>query len=184
MMPKNHPRQRTALPRFRSLLHSLNGSPFIAYARLIRKLARVPEFAGSSSQHQQCSQPLNRQVRPTLNRCQKCGLPKGVPHVTEGKHDWVNDTRLPQWHGWHACRRGLGSNLYPLGGTDLVIQKILRHADVSTTQEYYIKGKTPDARKALVKLGKAYAKKSVGQTLTDSERTLNSDSAAMPGFVN
>jgi hypothetical protein len=65
-----------------------------------------------------------------------------------------------------------------------VIQKILRHADVSTTQEYYIKGKTPDARKALVKLGKAYAKKSVRQTLTDSERTVNSDSGAMSGFVN
>jgi integrase len=151
------------------LLYSLNESPFIAYARLIRKLA---------------NNVLNRQVRPTLNRCQKCGLPKGLPHVTEDKHDWANDTRLPQWHGWHACRRGLGSNLYPLGGTDLVIQKILRHADVSTTQEYYIKGKTPDARKALVKLGKAYAKKSVGQTLTDSERTRNSDSGAMSGFVN
>lgn len=49
---------------------------------------------------------------------------------------------------------------------------------------YYIKVKTPDARKAMVKMGKAYAKKSVGQTLTASERPLNHDSGAMPGFVN
>ena len=65
-----------------------------------------------------------------------------------------------------------------------MIQKILRHADVSTTQEYYIKVKTPDARKALLKLGKAFEKKSAGQALTDSYRTVKPDSGAMPGFVN
>jgi integrase len=63
-----------------------------------------------------------------------------------------------------------------LGVPDLVIQKILRHADVRTTQEYYIKVKTPDARMALVKPGKAYAKESAGQTLTATDRPLNRDS--------
>jgi integrase len=50
--------------------------------------------------------------------------------------------KLP-WHGWHAFRRGLGSNLYALGVPDLVIQRILRHSDVATTQQHYIK--TADA---------------------------------------
>lgn len=31
---------------------------------------------------------------------------------------------LPEWHGWHAVRRGLGSNLYRLGVPDMVIQRI------------------------------------------------------------
>jgi len=51
----------------------------------------------------------------------------------------VEDETVPQWHGFHAGRRGLGSNLYQLGVPELVIQKILRHSDVATTQQYYIK---------------------------------------------
>src|SRR5437762_8575830 len=47
--------------------------------------------------------------------------------------DYKRDARLPEWHGWHAARRGLGSNLYHLGTPEKVIQRILRHANVSTT---------------------------------------------------
>ena len=43
------------------------------------------------------------------------------------------------WHGWHAYRRGLASNLKQLGIDDVVIQAILRHSDVSTTRKHYIK---------------------------------------------
>ena len=47
---------------------------------------------------------------------------------------------LGEWGGWHAARRGLGSNLYRLGCvSEKVIQRILRHANVSTTATYYIK---------------------------------------------
>src|SRR5260370_26587866 len=38
-----------------------------------------------------------------------------------------------RWHGWHAFRRGLATNLHRLGVSDKVIQQILRHANVSTT---------------------------------------------------
>jgi integrase len=51
----------------------------------------------------------------------------------------ANWQRIPEWHGWHAARSGLGSNLYRLGVPDMVIQRILRHANVSTTATYYIK---------------------------------------------
>jgi len=50
---------------------------------------------------------------------------------------YQRDPRLPQWHGWHAGRRGLGTNLYRLGVPDVVIQRILRHSNVATTQGYY-----------------------------------------------
>jgi integrase len=43
------------------------------------------------------------------------------------------------WHGWHAYRRGLASNLHELGVDDLTVQAILRHSDVSTTRKHYIK---------------------------------------------
>ena len=43
------------------------------------------------------------------------------------------------WKGWHAYRRGLATNLHELGVPDKVIQAILRHEDVSTTQRSYIK---------------------------------------------
>jgi len=44
-----------------------------------------------------------------------------------------------KWKGWHAYRRGLATNLHELGVPDKVIQAILRHEDVSTTQRSYIK---------------------------------------------
>jgi len=43
-----------------------------------------------------------------------------------------------EWLGWHAFRRGLASNLKRLGVDDLVIQRLLRHSDVSTTRRCYI----------------------------------------------
>jgi integrase len=44
-----------------------------------------------------------------------------------------------KWKGWHAYRRGLATNLHELGVPDIVIQAILRHENVSTTQPSYIK---------------------------------------------
>ena len=44
-----------------------------------------------------------------------------------------------QWHGWHAFRRGLATNLHQLGVSDKTIQRILRHANVGVTQSCYIK---------------------------------------------
>ena len=44
-----------------------------------------------------------------------------------------------KWSGWHAYRRGLATNLHELGVPDIVIQAILRHEDIRTTQRSYIK---------------------------------------------
>ncbi len=61
------------------------------------------------------------------------------------------------WHGWHALRRGLGTNLYRLGVSDKVIQRILRHANVSTTLAFYAKTPPTDAMAAMQKLADVMA---------------------------
>lgn len=50
------------------------------------------------------------------------------------------------WHGLHAFRRGLATNLHELGVADIVIQAILRHSDVSVTRQAYIKNDAVDPR--------------------------------------
>ena len=56
------------------------------------------------------------------------------------------------WYGWHAFRRGLATNLHRLGVSDKVIQQILRHANVTTTINIYVKMVTQDAEDAMRKL--------------------------------
>lgn len=57
-----------------------------------------------------------------------------------------------KWHGWHAFRRGLATNLNRLGVQDKVNQAILRHSNVSVTQRAYIKTVDSDAVMAMQKL--------------------------------
>ncbi len=53
------------------------------------------------------------------------------------------------WHGWHAFRRGLATNLHRLGVSDKTIQRILRHANVAVTQAAYIKTVDADVAAAM-----------------------------------
>jgi len=64
---------------------------------------------------------------------------------------------LIQWHGWHAFRRGLATNLYRLGVKDKVIQAILRHSNLSTTMNAYVKSVSLDATAAMRTLEAIYA---------------------------
>jgi integrase len=59
------------------------------------------------------------------------------------------------WKGWHGFRRGLGTNLYRLGVPPKVIQEILRHANVSTTETHYIVVDRSETKNAMKKLEKA-----------------------------
>src|SRR5260370_11734530 len=56
------------------------------------------------------------------------------------------------WYGGHAFRRGMATNLHRLGVSDKVIQQILRHANVTTTINIYVKMVTQDAEDAMRKL--------------------------------
>lgn len=57
-----------------------------------------------------------------------------------------------QWHGWHAFRRGLATNIHRLGVLDKTIQAILRHSNLSTTMNSYVKSVPADASAAMRKL--------------------------------
>jgi integrase len=94
-----------------------------------------------------------------------CGNPSSGPMFTNlaGKPLDLNDlyrrvmadvlrsTHI-QWHGWHAFRRGLATNLHRLGVADKVIQRVLRHANVAVTQASYIKTVDADAAAAMKRL--------------------------------
>jgi integrase len=60
-----------------------------------------------------------------------------------------------QWHGWHAFRRGLATNLHRLGVPDEIIQRILRHSNIGVTQNCYIKTVDADVVAAMRSLENA-----------------------------
>jgi integrase len=117
-----------------------------------------PIFANAVGNPLALSSVVKRVILPSLNRCEACG--KAESGHLEAGHPYKRDIRIPKWNGWHAARRGLGSNLYRLGVPDIVIQRILRHANVSTTATYYIKTAAHDVRDAMVKLENRIAESS------------------------
>jgi integrase len=119
--------------------------------RLRSRNAQVgPIFATGKGTAHSMNNFLRRVILPALNRCVVCRVSE-TDHAGVD-HEYKRNAQFPQWHGWHACRRGLGSNLYRLGVPDMVIQRILRHANVSTTTGYYIKTIDKDVREAMAKL--------------------------------
>jgi integrase len=80
---------------------------------------------------------FTRQIAPVLNACAECGKSEKKHRLAD--HEYHRREDLVAWHGWHAFRRGLATNLNDLGALDLTIQRILRHSDVTTTRKSYIK---------------------------------------------
>jgi len=118
---------------------------------------------------------LNDQIRPALDRC-VCGLEKS-DHAGQD-HNYERDPKRPEWHGFHAFRRGLATNLHALGVDDLTIQRILRHSDVAVTQRCYIK--TQDSQKIA-------AMQKLESLVDDRTRVVCNESAKasmQPGWVN
>jgi integrase len=92
---------------------------------------------------------LQDSIRPLIYRCRYCGKLE-AKHGRE-IHKYERDESLPVWAGWHSLRRGLASNLY-VGVPDMTIQRILRHANVATTQAHYIKTSSAQSVAAMQKL--------------------------------
>ena len=93
---------------------------------------------------------------------EKCGNPTAGVMFASGKgtplnpNNVLNRMILPafrkagiEWHGWHAFRRGLATNLHALGVQDKVTQAILRHSNVAVTQACYIKTVHADSAAAM-----------------------------------
>jgi hypothetical protein len=113
----------------------------------------------------------------------KCGeiCRKSKSDHQRADHLYRSDESIPDWHGWHAARRGLGSNLYRLGVPDVVIQRILRNAKVSTTGTHHIKTAAEDVRNAMAMLENRIAE--AGQVLEDTNRTLDAEPPARPATI-
>ena len=75
----------------------------------------------------------------------------------KGRPAWLDNLALREirpvieaagirWHGWHAFRRGLATNLYHMGISEAIVQRILRHEKGSVvTRKHYIQTDTPQA---------------------------------------
>ena len=74
------------------------------------------------------------------------------------------------WRGWHSFRRGLASNLFELGVSDKVVQRILRHSRVSITRDRYVKV-DPKVAAAMAKLESAVSKGLATQAREDVPNT-------------
>jgi integrase len=135
-----------------------------------------PIFANAVGKPLALTSVVNRVILPALNRCEHCAKAESAHAAAD--HPYKRDKRIPEWHGWHAARRGLGSNLYRLGVPDMVIQRILRHANVSTTATYYIKTAADDVRNAMAKLETEIT--ATGQTQSDTNGTLTARLAPQP----
>jgi hypothetical protein len=123
------PKLQNRKPQFR-LFHNLpNGLMHIVKSAAIRRLARCSQTqAGRPLDLNACYQ---REMKDVLKRA-------GI-----------------SWHAWHGFRRGLASNLNRLGVNDSVVQRILRHSTVATTQNHYIKSTSPDAIAAMRQFSEA-----------------------------
>jgi integrase len=99
--------------------------------------ASGPIFATIKGTPLSLNNVLNRQILPVLNACVHCGKVE-KDHSREA-HDYERNASRPGWHGFHAFRRGLATNLHDLGVDDKTIQAILRHSSVAVTQNSYIK---------------------------------------------
>jgi integrase len=127
---------------------------------------------------------LNRSILPALNRCAICGKAKEVCRSSDSHdHGFVRDKILPEWHGWHAARRGLGTNLYRLGVPEKTIQAILRHANVSTTNTYYIKSAADDTRAAMAKLEKLVIGNAEATTLQSGNEVTTTQAEAPTALI-
>jgi integrase len=138
-----------------------------------------PIFANAVGKPLALTSVVNRVILPALNRCERCAKAESAHAAAD--HPYKRDGRIPEWHGWHAARRGLGSNLYRLGVPDMVIQRILRHANVNTTATYYIKTAADDVRNAMAKLENQISVTS--QTQTDTNGTLTALVAPQPRAI-
>jgi integrase len=107
-----------------------------------------------------CGTPLDLhnvfcdRIDPVLNACEQCGKTKAA-HLRKRHrkdHEYKRRCDLVEWHGWHAFRRGLASNLNELGLPDLLIQRILRHSNVTTTRKSYIKVREPQVTAGMAQL--------------------------------
>ena len=121
---------------------------------------------------------VNRVILPALNRCElreSRVKPPESRSPLQARRSYSRVARLAR----SAARAGKQS--VSLGVPDMVIQRILRHANVSTTATYYIKTAADDVRKAMTKLENRIAD---GEPIqSDTAGTQESNSSVEPSTI-
>ena len=80
------------------------------------------------------------------------GKPIGIQRIVSNVIRPALKSSGTEWHGWHALRRGLSTNLHELAVPDKIIHVILRQANVGVTQLCYVKTRNPQAVEEMKKL--------------------------------
>ena len=68
----------------------------------------LPIFQAGNGKPLNLDNLVRRVIAPALSRCAVCRK-REDEHKTE--HLFKRDMSFPEWHGWHAFRRGLATNL-------------------------------------------------------------------------
>ena len=143
-------RSRSPIPVVRSLAEALEAHRLRAG---ILAQATLPIFQAGNGKPLNLDNIVRRVIAPAIEKCVKCGKAESA-HPTEG-HLFELDKTLC-WHGWHAFRRGLATNLHTLGVADKDIQAILRHSTIGLTQNVYIKSVNESQVSALDSLSEKF----------------------------
>jgi integrase len=127
-------RSRSPIPVVKQLADALNAHKLRAG---ILAQPGLPIFQAGNGQPLNLDNLARRVIVPALSPCVICRKQEDE-HKPEG-HNFQRDKSLPEWHGWHAFRRGLATNLHTLGVDDKTIQSILRHSTIGLTMNVYVK---------------------------------------------
>jgi integrase len=143
--PKTN-RSKASIPVVKQLAEALE-----AHRQRTGKQSAGPIFKSGNGNPLNLDNLARRVIIPAISRCVVCRKQESE-HKPEG-HIFERDKSLPQWHGWHAFRRGLATNLHALGVDDKTIQAILRHSNVNLTMNVYVKSVSESQVSAMDTLG-------------------------------
>ena len=144
-------KSRAPIPVVKQLADALE-----QHRQRLGELAVGPIFQAGNGKPLNLNNLVRRVIVPALSRCAVCGK-REDEHKPEG-HLFERDNSLPLWHGWHAFRRGLATNLHALGVDDKTIQGILRHSNVGLTMNVYVKSVSESQVSAMDSLSEKFSK--------------------------
>jgi integrase len=142
---------KAAIPVVKQLADALE-----AHKNRMGALAFGPVFQSENGKPLNLDNLARRIIIPALERCEFCEQLKSEHETSD--HQFVRDKSFPEWHGWHAFRRGIATNLHQLGVADKAIQAILRHSNIGLTMNIYVKSVAESQVNAVDLLGEEFEK--------------------------
>jgi len=162
--PPKTARSKAPVPVVKELAEALE-----AHRERMGKLAVGPIFQAGNGKPLNLDNLARRIITPAIEKCVVCRKSES-DHKPEG-HMFQLDKTL-QWHGWHAFRRGLATNLHILRVDDKTIQAILRHSNISLTMNVYVKSVAESGVNAMDLLGAELRTNPVCNDLATNRSTL------------